>query len=185
MVKSNTVIRSGEYSDRDIIELLNKYFDKIPREEQKKLTIHGFNLLGRTVQDLLKTQDLPVATIQVMIADTLANPPIPPTPVLKPTPVVDTPEVKLEKENVSTSKLNTEGKEVIQFTEKGMNNLHSGDNPLFKELGEDKINGHEDDGRIFKTAQVKRLSDSKVFSYEYVWHSDWPTDFQDNKITEV
>jgi hypothetical protein len=185
-MKTFQTFKQGEYSDREIIMMMNKIIKKIVRPvDQPKLTMFMISTMGYKIQGLLKERNMLENEVQEIIADTYANPPTPPPVEPTPEPVKESNEAKLARENVSTSRIDEKGKEHILFSEQGMKNLHSEDNDLFESVGKDRMNDHEDDGRIFKTRIVKRLSDEKQFTYDFVWHPEWDCDFWNNEIVEV
>lgn len=178
-------MKKGFYSDREIISALNKHITKsVPKELQSKLNIYSFKAMGQKLQGLLQERSVAETELHSLILDFYKNPLTPPAPevVIEKKP---SKEELLAKENVILSVTEKNGKEVITFSEKGKKNLHSENNPEFEDLEEeDEINGHEDDGRIFKTRRIKRVADGKIFSYDYIWHSEWGVDFWDNSVTE-
>jgi len=178
-------MEKGEYTDRDIILELDKVLKKsVALDIQKQISIHMFKHMGLELQRRLKTKSVSKEETLEIIMDIYKNPPPIPKQETKPEPVKETIEERLKRENVFSSSIII-GKEVLTFTEKGMNNLHCGNNDLFEEYGETTLDGHEDDGRIFKTSMVKRISDGKIFSYHYIWHAEWPTDYVNNSIYEI
>lgn len=180
------IIKSKEYTDREIVLILNKILKNIDPVKFKKITILGFKVAGQKIQEALKTQSMSSAQILSFFDEVILNPPKPPPEPAKPTPeeLQQAEEDQNKIDNQYESKI-VNGHEVLYFSEQGMNNLCREDNEDFEDVGNPKITDHEDDGRIFKHQKVKRLSDGKVFYYNYIWHPEYPTSFFEHNLTEV
>jgi hypothetical protein len=181
------VYKQGTYEDRKCIEILNKNY---PKDKLKAITVFLFKTVGRAIQKELSERALTDSDVKQLISNILLNPPAPPAPAK---PVVLTREEiqaardgVLSEENQTTSKLNSAGLEVVCFSERGMKNLHSDDNDLFEQFGKDEIHDHEDDGRIYKSRTLVRLSDGKKFYYNFTWNPEpYDVDFSEFSITAI
>lgn len=179
-------MKKGNYTDSEIIAIMSK---SIPQEEFKGLKIYVWKHFGKKLQEELTQKSLTKKQIQALLNEVKENPP--------PEPVVEKPKelTREEKQAIADQKrLNDNqytstiknGVEVISLSEAGMLNIISDDHDEFEHIGEEHISDREDDGRLYINQEIKRVSDQKVFYFNYVWCPDPHTHYaMDNTLTAL
>ena len=178
-------MKQGNYSEREVIELMNKH---IPKNEFRDVKVYVWKTIGKTIQGELTQRPLTKKDIKAIFDNIKANPP-PAPPENKPK------ELTLEeKKAIADQKRQTNNKytseerngiEILYFSEAGMLNLIRDDHDEF-EVGDERISDREDDGRVYANQEVKRLSDQKMFYFNYVGCPDPHDPYSlDNSLTEI
>lgn len=161
-------MKQGSYSDREIINLINK---RIPKDELKGMKIYVWLAFGRVVQAELKQRPLSNKEIKDIFDGIKANPPEAPVEEKPKELTLEEKRAVAEKKRQNDNKYTSENKdgiETLYFSEAGILNMIRDDHDDFEHVGEEHISDREDDGRVYVNQEVKRLSDQKMFYFNYV-----------------